>query len=111
MLTSLPRKLNDSSHVDKGPSPKELTTEYLKKLYAHSRSVIENRLTADVVASVPIDFVVTVPAIWSDRAKQATKAAAEEAGFRGQSALYMVYEPVREFPIHTAYYPLGVVCD
>ncbi|SPO03477.1 related to hsp70 protein [Cephalotrichum gorgonifer] len=41
---------------------------------------LKSRLTEDVVNSVPIDFVITVPAIWTDQAKEATGAAAREAG-------------------------------
>jgi hypothetical protein len=51
-------------------------------------------LGTQLVSSTPIDYVVTVPAIWSESAKAKTKKAAEEAGFKGSNALYVVTEPV-----------------
>lgn len=69
----------------------------MTRLYEHFRKVLEGQLSASVLRSTPIDFVVTVPAIWSNSAKQKTQQAAEKAGFRpsnGGKAMYIVSEPV-----------------
>ena len=42
-----------------------------------------------------MDFVVTVPAIWSNAAKEATERAAAVAGFCGNKRIQLISEPVR----------------
>jgi molecular chaperone DnaK (HSP70) len=92
------RKLDDpAGQIRDSLPPEELTKIYLTYLYKHFMSVLESRLSGSVVSSTPIDFVVTVPAIWSNSAKQKTQRAAEEAGFRGTKAIYVVSEPVSAF--------------
>ena len=41
-----------------------------------------------------MDFVVTVPAIWSNAAKEATERAAAVAGFCGSKRIQLISEPV-----------------
>jgi serine/threonine-protein kinase ATR len=40
-----------------------------------------------------MDFVVTVPAIWSNAAKEATERAAAVAGFCGNQRIQLISEP------------------
>jgi molecular chaperone DnaK (HSP70) len=92
------RKLDDPAGRTRDTlPPEELTKIYLTYLYKHFMSILESRLSESVVSSTPIDFVVTVPAIWSNSAKRKTQKAAEEAGFRGRKATYVVSEPVGAF--------------
>lgn len=72
----------------------ELTKIYLSCLYTHFISILEKRLSPSVVRSTPMDFVVTVPAIWSNAAKQATERAAAMAGFCGNQRIQLISEPV-----------------
>ncbi|RDA91201.1 hypothetical protein CP533_4836 [Ophiocordyceps camponoti-saundersi (nom. inval.)] len=74
-------------------SPQELTRIYLSCLHTHFISVLEKRLSPSVVHSTPMDFVVTVPAIWSNAAKQATERAAAMAGFCGNQRIQLISEP------------------
>ena len=57
--------------------------------------MLEKRLSPSVVHSTPMDFVVTVPAIWSNAAKQAIERAAAMAGFCGNQRIHLISEPVR----------------
>lgn len=51
-------------------------------------------MSPSVVRATPMDFVVTVPAIWSNAAKEATERAAAVAGFCGNSRIQLISEPV-----------------
>lgn len=41
-----------------------------------------------------MDFIVTVPAIWSNAAREATERAAAMAGFCGNQRIQLISEPV-----------------
>ena len=75
--------------------PEELTQLYLSFLYKHLISILEDKLSASIVRNTPIDFILTVPAIWSNAAKQKTETAAVRAGFKGSKKIHLVSEPVR----------------
>lgn len=51
-------------------------------------------MSPSVVQSTPMDVVVTVPAIWSNNAKQDTENAASLAGFGGEKKIKLISEPV-----------------
>lgn len=51
-------------------------------------------MSPSVVQSIPMDVVVTVPAIWSNNAKQETENAASLAGFGGEKKIKLISEPV-----------------
>ncbi|KAM5379619.1 hypothetical protein ACJZ2D_003813 [Fusarium nematophilum] len=88
------RKLDDPAEITKdGESAKDLTKVYLSCLHAHFVSILEKRLGPSIARSTPMDFVVTVPAIWSPKAKQATEQAAAIAGFCGNQRIQLISEP------------------
>ncbi|KAL8786640.1 MAG: hypothetical protein Q9213_002669 [Squamulea squamosa] len=76
-----------------GRSHGELTRDYLKALKNHAERILRHQLPASALASTPIVFVITVPAIWSDRAKAAMRRCAEQAGMGTGSGIHMVTEP------------------
>ncbi|UPK91428.1 hypothetical protein LCI18_002363 [Fusarium solani-melongenae] len=87
-------KLDDTGQITKdGESAQDLTKVYLSCLHAHFVTILEARLSPSVVRSTPMDFVVTVPAIWSPAAKQATERAAAMAGFCGHQRIMLISEP------------------
>jgi molecular chaperone DnaK (HSP70) len=92
---SYTRRLDDPSGAttDTKP-PEELTQIYLSHLYTHMKYSLEKSLSASTVRSTPIDYVITVPAIWTEAAKQKTLTAAEKAGFKSNKKTYLVSEPV-----------------
>jgi len=77
-----------------GKTAVEITTDYLKLLYAHLMRTLRQRLIR-TLDNTPIQFVLTTPAIWSHEAQNATCQAAKDAGFtsRAGDTLTMVSEP------------------
>ena len=71
--------------------PVRLVTEYLTCLRKHAHSILKLKLGPAVTNSTPIEFIVTVPAIYSDSAKDRMAACAKAAGM-GQF-VRMVSEP------------------
>lgn len=79
-------------------SPSDVVADFLSCLYKHCMAHLEKKMTAGVLRVTPIEFWFTMPAIWSDEAQYATKAAAEKAGFgsgpqREQDSINMITEP------------------
>ncbi|KAK5119582.1 hypothetical protein LTR85_007411 [Meristemomyces frigidus] len=68
-----------------------VVAEYLKALFAHTKEILVRRYGELFVASTELQVVLTVPAVWSDAAKDATLKAAEAAGMG--SNISMIFEP------------------
>jgi hypothetical protein len=51
-------------------SSDDLTTDYLTALVKHLMYTLEQKVGAAVLRIIPIEFCLTVPAIWSEIAKQ-----------------------------------------
>ncbi|MDI1491919.1 MAG: hypothetical protein OHK93_003130 [Ramalina farinacea] len=97
--TSLTRGLANA-HIDPIAAPpsyhktaEELCTDYLTALRKHAELVIRNKLPASAFISTPIEYVITVPAVWSDAAQLKTRKCAERAGMGQGSALHIISEP------------------
>lgn len=60
---------------------KDVCTDYLHGLYEYMVSVLCKKYSPEVYAVTPVECWITVPAIWSDAAKDATRSAALKAGF------------------------------
>ncbi|KAK5997205.1 hypothetical protein PT974_02558 [Cladobotryum mycophilum] len=73
----------------------KLVTDYLSALIEHLLYTLREKLGESVVKSTPLEFVVTVPAIWSDLAKDKTKKACERATELAslKSPIHLVSEP------------------
>ncbi|KAK5744403.1 hypothetical protein LTR17_002113 [Elasticomyces elasticus] len=54
--------------------------DYLRALYAHTKVILGRRYGQQFVATTKLTVILTVPAVWSDAAKDATLKAAEAAG-------------------------------
>ena len=68
-------------------------TDYLSRLNHHlSTQVFVNRFGANFLQNQQLSYVITVPAIWSDKAKELTRKAAVMAGIRSES-LTLITEP------------------
>jgi hypothetical protein len=55
-----------------GKPPMDVTSDYIGALYKHALEHIENAVFKDYVTMQQKKFVLTVPAVWSDKAKDAT---------------------------------------
>lgn len=78
-----------------GKSAQEVCTDYLKGIYEEIVTTLR-RNSGSVFAATPIDFLFTVPAIWSLNAKNDTLKAASGAGFGSRRGDSMVLIPEPE---------------
>ena len=78
-------------------SPETLTTDYLSALHDHLMYTLEQKLGASILRTVPIEYCLTVPAIWSESAKKKTLDAATAAGMNSKKNILLVSEPVRYY--------------
>ena len=72
-----------------------LVTDYMSALSEHLMYTLREKLGEGVVKNTPLEFVVTVPAIWSDLAKDKTKQACQKAvGLSAtKSPIHLISEP------------------
>ena len=78
-----------------GRNVDQLVTDYISALGDHLMYTLREKLGDGVVKSTPLEFVVTVPAIWSDLAKDKTRQACQRAaGLSATKApIHLVSEP------------------
>jgi molecular chaperone DnaK (HSP70) len=74
-------------------SSEELTTDYLTKLYEHLMYTLDQKLGASILRTIPIELCLSVPAIWSEVAKEKTLKACQKAGLKSSSEILLVSEP------------------
>ncbi|GAB7329544.1 hypothetical protein MBLNU13_g01308t2 [Cladosporium sp. NU13] len=72
---------------------KDAVSDFLSELYKHTLETLTRRYGEAFMATTPCSFVITVPAVWSDAAKNATLQAAERAGMGKKHELMMISEP------------------
>lgn len=71
-----------------------LTSDYLSALKKHLIHVLRLQLMEVQVKETPLQFILTVPAVWSEVAKEKTLRAAETAGLGADAPILMISEPV-----------------
>lgn len=71
----------------------DAVSDYLTKIYDHTMETLTRRYGESFVATTKVEFVLTVPAVWSDAAKNATLQAAERAGMGSRHELKLISEP------------------
>ena len=74
-------------------SPDKLVIDYLMALRKHAEQVLKFKLPSSALIGTPIEYVITVPAVWNDAAQAKTRACAEKAGMGCGSALHIISEP------------------
>jgi molecular chaperone DnaK (HSP70) len=87
----------DAYSSDDNHSAQQLTTDYLEALKGHLISILRNQLSGFQIKSIPLEFILTVPAVWSESAKEKTLVAAENAGLGNDAPIHMISEPVSLF--------------
>ena len=78
----------------------DIVSHYLEAIYKHVMTTLYRRFDRGVMQMTKIDFVLTIPAIWSDAAKQRTQEAAVRAGMGNEHSLQLLSEP-ESAAIHT----------
>jgi Hsp70 protein len=98
-----PKKTKETSYLSRAyPDPNALplsfaksaevlSVDYLTKLREHVVRILKTKLGDGVVESTTIEYVITVPAIWSEAAKYRTRGCAKRAGMGGD--LQIISEP------------------
>ncbi|SMR42561.1 unnamed protein product [Zymoseptoria tritici ST99CH_1A5] len=76
-----------------GRTVMDAITDYLSKIYEHTMETMSRRYGEGFMKTTRVDFVLTVPAVWSDAAKNATLQAAERAGMGSRHELKLISEP------------------
>jgi len=71
----------------------DLTTDYLTELVKHLMYTLEQKVGATILKSLPLEFCLTVPAIWSEVAKEKTLKACKKAGLKSKAEILLVSEP------------------
>lgn len=75
-------------------TPEDLSTDYLTALVGHLMYTLEQNLGAAVLRTTPVEFCLTVPAIWSEGAKEKTLQACQKACLKSEKEIMVVSEPV-----------------
>lgn len=72
-------------------TPVVVAGDYLKKLVAHAQLVLERRF-GDALRTMELQYILTVPAVWSDKGNYRTLQAAYQAGMPA-SRVTLLSEP------------------
>ncbi|KAI5922982.1 hypothetical protein F4810DRAFT_232691 [Camillea tinctor] len=90
-LRKSPESFKKSLQIDRVD---QKVTDYLSGLLEHFMEKIQNQVGQQIVSNTAIRFVLTVPAIWSDRAKQRTSQAFQRIrNLPKNSTVALVSEP------------------
>ncbi|KAL4863291.1 hypothetical protein BDV12DRAFT_202257 [Aspergillus spectabilis] len=84
--------------LPEGKTAADVVGDYLSEVYQHILKTIGKSITEESLQITPLEFWFTVPAIWSDRAQDATRNAARHAGFAGTmfrpwDRVFLISEP------------------
>lgn len=71
----------------------KLVVDYLTALRKHSEQILRYKLPKSALQSIPLEFVITVPAVWTDAAQAKTRNCAERAGMGCGFSLHIISEP------------------
>ncbi|KAF8421674.1 hypothetical protein EV426DRAFT_565316 [Tirmania nivea] len=79
--------------IPPGKSVVDVVADYLKCLKEHALDVLSKSFGAEFWKSIPIEYYLTIPAVWSEAAKALTLQAAERAGIGSKNELVLIAEP------------------
>lgn len=74
-------------------SPQRLTTDYLKAVRRHAEGMLLRTLVDAVLRRTQREYVITVPAVWTEKARDLTTKCAVDAGMGSQDKLHIISEP------------------
>ena len=76
----------------RGKSPIDAAADYVKKLFDHTKTILDKRGLGVLLERCDVHYTLTVPAVWSDKAKDLTIKAASLAGIP-KANLCLLSEP------------------
>ncbi|KAI5209900.1 hypothetical protein E4T39_00616 [Aureobasidium subglaciale] len=88
---SVSREIIDNLLKQSGVDAQEAVSDYMSAVFSRAKEAMILRFGEDMVSTTPIKVIVTVPAVWSDAAKDATLKAAAKAGMG--TNMQMISEP------------------
>jgi molecular chaperone DnaK (HSP70) len=100
----------DGMSVHSSHTALELTTDYLMALKNHLVSVLGRQIGPTQAQETPLEFILTVPAVWSEYAKEKTLVAAEKAGLGRDAPIHMISEPVSQVALSYFIHMKLIVC-
>jgi len=65
-----------------GSDCEQLVTDYLKALKKHAEKYITNKFGTEFLKNKRPEYIITVPAVWSEKAQETTRSCAEKAGMQ-----------------------------
>ena len=74
-------------------TPENLTTEYLRALRSHAEQMVLRNVINAAFRSTQREYVITVPAVWAEKARDLTAKCAVNAGMGSEDKLHIVSEP------------------
>ena len=80
-----------STSLPRGKTAVDVSADYFRALYQYIQQILNNTYGEKFLSAQNISYIITVPALWSDRSKALTLRAASEGGFNGKVTL--VTEP------------------
>ena len=80
-----------ASTLPRGKTAVDVCADYFRALYSYIQQILNNTYGEKFLSGQTLSYVITVPALWSDRSKALTLRAASEGGFNGKVTL--VTEP------------------
>ena len=92
-LSTLAAALMDPNDKPLDKSSTDLITDYLTALREHAERVLPHKLPAGALQSTPIEYILTVPAVWNEAEQAQTRLCAEKAGIGTGTAIQMISEP------------------
>lgn len=84
---------SDVLKLPDGLTAADAVQDFLGEIYKHTMTTLYRRFDRTVMQNTIVDFVLTVPAIWSDAAKQITAEGAARAGIGNGHSLQLLSEP------------------
>lgn len=78
---------------NRASSPQQLTTDYLKALCCHAERMLLRTVLEAVLRRTQREYVITVPAVWEEKARDLTAKCAVDAGMGSEDKLHIVSEP------------------
>ncbi|KAK3670596.1 hypothetical protein LTR78_009564 [Recurvomyces mirabilis] len=78
-----------------GLSAQQVCSDFLREVHKYVTVRLSRQVTEEVLKSTPMDIWLTIPAVWTDEAKDATRSAARAAGFgnRPHDSINIISEP------------------
>ncbi|KIV82894.1 hypothetical protein PV11_04960 [Exophiala sideris] len=76
-----------------GVSTIDLVTDYLRALRRHMDNYLQLTLPGNLAQKIPKEYILTVPAVWSPSAWDATLTCASNAGLGSKDSIHVITEP------------------